>query len=78
MAELRATGSGSASSPTRRATRRHALAKYRRLGFDFTQDEVISSRDVAVAHLSGRAGRALGRDLARGDGSADIPPASPA
>lgn len=27
------------------------LAKYHRLGFDFTLDEVVSSRDVAFAHL---------------------------
>ena len=33
-------------------TRRGVLAKYHRLGFDFTADEVVSSRDVAVARLS--------------------------
>lgn len=32
-------------------TRVGVLAKYHRLGFDFTLDEVVSSRDVAFAHL---------------------------
>ena len=32
-------------------TRSGVLAKYHRLGFDFTLDEVVSSRDVAFAHL---------------------------
>jgi glycerol-1-phosphatase len=32
-------------------TRAQILAKYHRLGFDFTPDEVVSSRDVAVARL---------------------------
>jgi HAD superfamily hydrolase (TIGR01459 family) len=52
MTDLRAKGkrlivlTNAASYP--RAT---ALAKYHRLGFDFTSDEVVSSRDVAVARL---------------------------
>lgn len=52
LADLRAMGkrlivlTNAASYP--RAT---ALAKYHRLGFDFTSDEVVSSRDVAVARL---------------------------
>lgn len=32
-------------------TRSGVLAKYHRMGFDFTRDEVVSSRDVAFAHL---------------------------
>ena len=54
MADLRAMGkrllivlTNAASYP--RAT---ALAKYHRLGFDFTSDEVVSTRDVAVAPLT--------------------------
>ena len=34
-------------------TRDAAVAKFQRLGFDFTKDEIVSSRDVAVAQLSG-------------------------
>lgn len=34
-------------------TRDVAVARYRRLGFDFTPDEVVSSRDVAVSRLNG-------------------------
>lgn len=33
-------------------TRSEALAKYQKLGFDFTADEVITSRDVAVARMN--------------------------
>lgn len=33
-------------------TRADALIKYRKLGFDFTVDEVVSSRDVAVSRLA--------------------------
>lgn len=52
MAELRARGKRlcvltNAASYTRSGV----LAKYHRLGFDFTPDEVVSSRDVAVARL---------------------------
>lgn len=32
-------------------TRANAIEKYKRLGFDFTEDEVVSSRDVALAQL---------------------------
>jgi HAD superfamily hydrolase (TIGR01450 family) len=52
MAALRAAGkrlvvlTNAASHP-----RDAALAKYRRLGFDFTADEVVASRDVAAAAL---------------------------
>jgi len=34
-------------------TRAAALAKYRRLGFDFAPEEVVASRDVAAAALEG-------------------------
>lgn len=33
-------------------TREVAIEKYRRLGFSFKEDEVVSSRDVATSHLS--------------------------
>lgn len=33
----------------------HALAKYHRLGYDFTIDNVIASRDMLLAHLAGQA-----------------------
>lgn len=32
-------------------TREDAVARYRRLGFDFSPDEVVSSRDVALSRL---------------------------
>jgi HAD superfamily hydrolase (TIGR01450 family) len=53
MAEFRRDGkklivlTNSASDP-----RAAALEKYRTLGFDFTADEVVSSRDVAAARLA--------------------------
>lgn len=52
IAELRGLGKRlvvltNAASDTRAA----ALAKYRRLGFDFSQDEVVASRDVFAARL---------------------------
>ena len=52
MAELRARGKRlcvltNAASYTRRG----AVEKYRRLGFDFTADEVVTSREVAAARL---------------------------
>jgi len=37
-------------------TRAEALATYHRWGFDFAEDEVISSRDLAAAALAGRRG----------------------
>lgn len=53
MAELRARGKKlvvltNAASDTRTA----ALRKYQRLGFDFTADEVVASRDVCATRLS--------------------------
>ena len=57
-------------------TRRAALEKYRRLGFDFDADEVVSSRDVAVARLERVApGATWAAITAAGDDLADIPAA---
>ena len=47
-----------------------ALAKYRRMGLDVRVGEVVSSRDVAFAHLSGRGWAAI---AAAGDGFEDAP-----
>lgn len=75
MAELRARGKKlvvltNAASYTRQGV----LAKYRRLGFDFTADEVVSSRDVAVARLDRIApGASWAAICAEGDSFADIP-----
>ena len=75
MARLRATGkrlcvlTNAASYP-----RAAAVARLRRLGFDFTQDQVISSRDIAAAHLHAIAPGALWAAIAaEGDDFADIP-----
>lgn len=55
-------------------TRAQLLAKYHRLGFDFTADEVVASRDVAVARLEGIApGATWAAISAAGDTFADIP-----
>ncbi|TCP43244.1 HAD-IIA family hydrolase [Rhodovulum marinum] len=55
-------------------TRAEAEAKYRRLGFDFTVDEVVSSRDIAAAHLEAVApGARWAAICAEGDDFADIP-----
>ncbi len=55
-------------------TRPQLLAKYHRLGFDFTADEVVASRDVAVARLDGIApGASWAVIAAAGDGFTDIP-----
>jgi glycerol-1-phosphatase len=55
-------------------TRAGVLAKYHRLGFDFTADEVVSSRDVAVARLDRIApGASWAAISALGDSYADIP-----
>ncbi len=72
MAALRAMGkrlivlTNAASYP-----RAEALRKYHALGFDFTENEVVSSRDVACAHLAG--GLLWGAVAALGDGFSDIP-----
>jgi HAD superfamily hydrolase (TIGR01450 family) len=75
IAQLRALGkrlvvlTNAASYP-----RAAALEKYRRLGFDFTADEVVSSRDVASARLAALAPGATWAALAAtGDTFADIP-----
>ncbi|MFN3577053.1 MAG: HAD-IIA family hydrolase [Tabrizicola sp.] len=55
-------------------TRDQLLAKYHRLGFDFTADEVVASRDVAVARLEAIApGATWAAIAAEGDSFADIP-----
>ena len=54
-------------------TRAQLLAKYHRLGFDFTADEVVASRDVAVTRLEGIAPGATWAAIpAAGDTFADI------
>lgn len=75
MASLRARGkrlavlTNAASYP-----RPQLLAKYHRLGFDFTAEEVVASRDVAVARLDGIApGATWAAIAAAGDSFADIP-----
>ena len=75
MASLRARGKRlvvltNAASYTRAAL----LAKYHRLGFDFTADEVVASRDVAAARLQGIApGATWAAITAPGDDRTDIP-----
>lgn len=55
-------------------TRAQLLAKYHRLGFDFTAEEVVASRDVAVARLEQIApGAKWAAIAASGDGFNDIP-----
>lgn len=55
-------------------TRAQLLSKYHRLGFDFTADEVVASRDVAVARLERIApGATWAAIAAAGDTFADIP-----
>lgn len=54
-------------------TRPQLLAKYHRLGFDFTAEEVVASRDVAVARLDRIApGATWAAIAAAGDGFTDI------
>jgi HAD superfamily hydrolase (TIGR01459 family) len=74
MADLRRAGkrlvvlTNAASDP-----RSAAQAKYRRLGFDFTMQEVVASRDVAAARLSQVApGARWGAIAAASDGFEDI------
>ncbi len=75
MAELRAAGkrlivlTNAASY-----TRVEILAKYHRLGFDFTADEVVSSREVAFANLPKLAdGQVWAAISAKGDDFGDVP-----
>ncbi|MBP7002945.1 HAD-IIA family hydrolase [Amaricoccus sp.] len=49
------------------------VAKYRRLGYDFAADEVISSRDALRAALAGQAARRWGVMIPEGASLADIP-----
>jgi glycerol 3-phosphatase-2 len=74
MARLRALGKRLVVL-TNGATLPHAgaLAKYRAMGFDFTADEVVSSRDVAATALAGLAPGALwAAAAAEGDDFADL------
>ena len=55
-------------------TRADALRKYRKLGFDFTADEVVSSRDVAVSRLGDLGQGKVWAAISAGDDSfSDIP-----
>lgn len=55
-------------------TRPQLLAKYHRLGFDFAMDEVVASREVALARLEQIAPNATWAAIAAaGDGFNDIP-----
>jgi glycerol-1-phosphatase len=72
MADLRAQGKRlivltNAASYSRGA----AVQKFRRLGYDFTADEIISSRDVAVANLPPLGGT-WGALAAEGDSFDDL------
>ncbi len=75
MADLRARRKKlvvltNAASYTSAAT----LQKYRKLGFDFTAEEVVSSRDVAVARLPDLGQGAVWAAISAGqDGFSDIP-----
>ncbi len=75
MASLRARGKRLAVLTNAASyTRAQLLAKYHRLGFDFTADEVVASRDVAVSWLERIAPGATWAAIASGDDSfADIP-----
>lgn len=75
MADLRARGK-SLTVLTNAAsyTRAQILAKYHRLGFDFTAAEVVTSRDTAVARLNAIAPDARWAAIsAAGDSFDDIP-----
>lgn len=75
MAELRARGK-SLTVLTNAAsyTKAQLLAKYHRLGFDFTEPEVVSSRDIAAARLNAIAPRARWAAISQsGDSFADLP-----
>ncbi len=51
-----------------------AVAKFRRMGFDFAPEEIVSSRDVAAMHLAAIApGAVWGALAAEGDRFADLP-----
>lgn len=75
MADLRARGKRlcvltNAASYTRQG----ALDKYRRMGFDFTAEEIVTSREVAGARLGAiLPGGLWGAISASGDDLADVP-----
>lgn len=72
MADLRAMGKRLVVLTNAASyTRAEAVAKYARLGFDFGPDEVVSSRDVAVARLPALSGT-WGAFAAAGDTFGDI------
>lgn len=75
MASLRARGKRLAVLTNAASyTRAQLLAKYHRMGFDFTADEVVASRDVAVARLDSIAPDVVWAAIAAaGDSFADIP-----
>lgn len=75
MAELRARGKRLVVLTNAASyTRPQLLQKYHRLGYDFTADEVVSSRDVAAEALERIAPGATWAALAaEGDGFADLP-----
>lgn len=65
MADLRARGKKlCVLSNAASFSRTVALAKYRRLGFDFAREEVITSRDVAIARMNAIAPGAVWAALA--------------
>ncbi|NNU80147.1 TIGR01459 family HAD-type hydrolase [Halovulum dunhuangense] len=75
MAELRAAGKRLVVLTNGASARRQdAAAKYRRLGFDFTEPEIVASREVAAARLDRVAPGALWAAITQaGDDLADIP-----
>ncbi len=75
MADLRARGKRLVVLTNAASyTRVQILAKYHRLGFDFSGDDVVSSRDVAVARLDMVApGATWAAISAEGDTFTDIP-----
>ena len=75
MAELRARGKKLCVLTNAASyTRAEALRKYRNLGFDFSAEEVVSSRDVAAARIGMlMPGAHWAAIAAAGDSFADVP-----
>lgn len=75
MAELRARGKRLCVLTNAASyTADEALAKYQRMGFDFSEREVVSSRDVAATRLEAVApGATWAAIAAEGDSFADLP-----
>lgn len=75
MAQLRALGKKLVVLTNAASyTRADALQKYRKLGFDFSVDEVVSSRDVAVSRLPPLGQGAVWAAISAGqDSFSDIP-----